>query len=75
MEEKEVVYSSAEVAIASVGDMYHLGWRVDPNNPPSQIGFNFAVKYIRDPEKAKKSREEILADARAVKAAKKQENK
>lgn len=54
------------------------GWEIDPDNPLILFGFGgMQVGFIRDPANAKeakpkRSRAEILADARAAKAAKKE---
>lgn len=51
------------------------GWEIDPDRPLSMMGFGMLeVGFLRDPVNAKepkRSRAEILADARAAKAAKK----
>lgn len=51
------------------------GWEIDPEQPLTLGGFGMLqVGFVRDPADAKepkRSRAEILADARAAKAAKK----
>jgi hypothetical protein len=74
MVNKQEMYTSFAAAIDGVVGEINDGWSVDfQNNPPNLIGFGYEVTFIRDeaPE-PKKSRAEILADARAAKAAKKE---
>jgi hypothetical protein len=50
------------------------GWYLDPEDPPTEFGPNYELVLFYDGEpEVKKSRAEILAAARAAKAAKKQE--
>jgi hypothetical protein len=66
------LYSSFPNAVAEVVTRQKDGWVIDWEDPPGMVGFMYEVRYIfqGDPP-VKKSRAEILADARAAKAAKK----
>lgn len=58
--------------VAAVKD----GWELDDQNPPGLYGFYYEVQLLKDEnliEPPKPSRAEILANARATKAAKKVE--
>lgn len=81
---KEIEYQRHQVMGNSVTVGFEIerlvseGWEIDPNDPLTLSGFygNLQCGFIRDPANAKdappkKSRAEILADARAAKAAKK----
>jgi hypothetical protein len=66
------LYSSFQNAVMGVTQMIEDGWKVDFDNPPDTVGFAFEVTYVYEgAPPVKKSRAEILADARAAKAAKK----
>jgi hypothetical protein len=59
-----------------INDHQKLGWELNKNNPARHIGWLFEVEMFRDEEIVdpdKPSRSEILAKARASKAAKKAE--
>jgi hypothetical protein len=68
---KQELYHSYDAAVIALQDAIKEGWQLDPDNRSEQVGFRYALNLIRDDE-PKKTRAEILADARAVKAAKKE---
>ena len=69
--------------VQKIVDKIKQGWDIDPNNPASIYGFHHECGLVRDAtneqlesdaaELAKPSRAEILAKARAAKAAKSSE--
>lgn len=72
MVSKTELYNSFYAAAAGIEKEQLDGWQIDWDNPPAQFVFDYEVTYFREtaPE-PKRSRAEILADARAAKAAKK----
>lgn len=71
---KEIVTPSLYVFVAELQDMLNDGWTVDlENTPPYMNGINYVVgltKDVDENEPVKLSRAEILANARAARAAK-----
>lgn len=66
------LYSSFPNAVAEVGNRLEDGWLIDWDNPPGMVGFMYEVTYVHVGEPpVKRTRAEILQDARAAKAAKK----
>jgi hypothetical protein len=72
---KSDIYHSYAAAIEAAMEAAVDGWKIDPINPPSMVGFNYQLVLVHDGvPPVRRSRAEILADARAAKA-RKQEGK
>lgn len=75
MVNKVEVYSSFPSAVAGIKQEEKDGWEVDWTVPPQDIAFLFEVNFTRaNAPEPKMSRAEILAKARAAKAANKEGN-
>jgi hypothetical protein len=67
--------SSLESMGYAIQEMLAKGWKIDPTNPLQQNLFQYVCGFTHDGEPLPKlSRAEILANARAAKAAKKEGN-
>lgn len=64
------LFTSFMAAALSIEKHLNEGWALDPESPPTDIGFRYEVSFTFDGT-PKRSREEILAAARAAKAANK----
>lgn len=79
-QEQTVIVSSPEAMGFKIQELVQKGWTINPNHPVSQLNFQWECGFIRNatPEQIaednKPSRAEILAKARATKAAKKETN-
>jgi hypothetical protein len=72
MVKQQQLYGSFVAAVQGVEEAIADGWQVDWDNPPDSFVFQYEVSYTREDEAPiKRTRAEILADARAAKAAKK----
>lgn len=70
---KTIQNPNLELFIREVIEATSQEWEIDPKNPPQMYGFYYETIMLRDEEIAdevKASRAEILARARAAKAAK-----
>lgn len=72
-EEKDVVLcNSLAEFVFRIDEMRQNGWEFDPEMPPVVYGFSYEAGFKRPAkDNGKPSRAEILAKARAAKAAKK----
>ena len=74
-----MIYYKAEVFTSFLGAALFLadsvadGWRINKDDLPYMVGFNYSVSLVRDDEPVVKlTRSEILTKARAAKTAKQQ---
>lgn len=72
-----MIYYKAEVFTSFLGAALFLadsvadGWRINKDDLPYMVGFNYSVSLVRDDEPVVKlTRSEILTKARAAKTAK-----
>lgn len=70
---KTVMDANLVVFVQQVVELAKEGWEMDETNPPALYGFYYECKMLKEEseiEEPKKTRAEILADARAAKKAK-----
>lgn len=72
---KTELYSSFTSAAFALEQAIKDGWKLDPEDPPADIGFRYELVLVREDEPVvKPTRAEILAKARQAKEAKRQES-
>lgn len=70
---KREIHHSFVAAMFSLEEKLLCGWRLNPDDPPRQIGYNFEIVVVRDEDQpVKMTTQERLAKAREAKAAKRQ---
>lgn len=73
---KAILTGNLESFIVQILEAVDEGWELDPSNPPTMLGYNFECIMLRDSgimDEIKRTRAEILASARAAKAAKREQ--
>lgn len=71
MVSKRLELASYTLAMLALEEAIKDGWRLDPNDPPVALAWTYELPLVRDDEApVKADRGEILAKARAAKAAK-----
>lgn len=71
---KQILSNNLEDFVVQIINEVENGWELDPNYPPGMFFHSYECGLVRDSEiqeEIKRSRAEILAKARAAKAAKK----
>jgi hypothetical protein len=74
---KAILTGNLESFVVQILEASDEGWEIDPSNPPTMLGYNFECIMLRDSDikdEAKLTRAEILANARAAKAAKREQS-
>ena len=74
---KAILTGNLESFVVQILEAADDGWELDPSNPPAMLGYNFECIMLRDSDikdEVKLTRAEILANARAAKAAKREQS-